>query len=413
MFKLLDGRKEFWQWDLNCKLIVEDASITTVHFCNRTDNCSLTRQTYNINGITLVDVPNVILQSDLRFRVYAYCGYTKYEETFKVNRRTKPEDYVFTDTEVRTYDELVERVNQIEENGVSDERIGEAVSEYLDENPVSVDLSDYATKDYVDDAIGNIEIPEGSVNVDLSNYATKKYVDDAIGNIEIPEGSVNVDLSVYATKEYVAGVVEGMGAGAVINQNGGGVLKIWAGSQAEYNAILVKDEDTVYLIDGATTSGGTGGDNSDTGGDDGGNGGDTGGDDSDIKDSVVFGYYYDNSGELVSEPMSQADSSKCGDVSSLLYREVEPSTQITFSCSKSIKATIIEYTADKNFIQRQKGTTAATSHTFTTTTNTKFIRIGIAVTVQNTDTVREAYEGTVLTGCDPVECRTDVYSFSV
>lgn len=63
------------------------------------------------------------------------------------------------------------------------------------------------TKDYVDSAIENIDIPE----VDLTNYAlkteipstsglaTKDYVDTAINGIEIPE----TDLTGYATEKYV------------------------------------------------------------------------------------------------------------------------------------------------------------------------------------------------------------------
>ena len=53
----------------------------------------------------------------------------------------------------------------------------------------------YATKEYVDDAISDIEVGD----IDLSNYATKTYVDDAISNIDVGD----IDLSNYATKEYV------------------------------------------------------------------------------------------------------------------------------------------------------------------------------------------------------------------
>ena len=46
MFKLQDGRDRFYQWDSDRKLIVEDASITEVHFSNRTDDYSLVCETY-------------------------------------------------------------------------------------------------------------------------------------------------------------------------------------------------------------------------------------------------------------------------------------------------------------------------------------------------------------------------------
>jgi hypothetical protein len=61
MFKIYDGREQFYQWDLNCKLVVNSKDVKEAHFCNKTGNCSLTRQTYEVNGVTLVDVPNVLL----------------------------------------------------------------------------------------------------------------------------------------------------------------------------------------------------------------------------------------------------------------------------------------------------------------------------------------------------------------
>ena len=52
----------------------------------------------------------------------------------------------------------------------------------------SIDLSEYATKEYVNDAIANIEIPEA--NVDLTDYATKDYVNSAIANVDIERANV-------------------------------------------------------------------------------------------------------------------------------------------------------------------------------------------------------------------------------
>lgn len=59
----------------------------------------------------------------------------------------------------------------------------------------AVDLTGYATEEYVDEAISNIEFPE----TDLIGYATETYVNDAISNIEFPE----TDLTGYATQTYV------------------------------------------------------------------------------------------------------------------------------------------------------------------------------------------------------------------
>ena len=46
MFAIADGREHFYQWDLNRRVVVDDPTITEVHFCNRTDDCSLVVETY-------------------------------------------------------------------------------------------------------------------------------------------------------------------------------------------------------------------------------------------------------------------------------------------------------------------------------------------------------------------------------
>lgn len=181
MFKIYDGRKEFYQWDLNRKLIVEDGSIKEVHFCNRTGDCSLIRHVYEVNGMYLVDVPNIILQEDWDIKVYAYdANYTKHSTTYNVVRRTRPETYVFTDEELHTWEQLEERIDQINED------IDAVVQDYLKENPVEVDLSDYYNKTEADaaisTAIGKIEIPS------IEGLASEKYVDEAISTIELTPG---------------------------------------------------------------------------------------------------------------------------------------------------------------------------------------------------------------------------------
>jgi hypothetical protein len=200
LFKIYDGRDRFYQWDIDRKLIVDDAEITQVHFCNRTDECSLVCETYAEDGLTLVNVPNILLQQDWRINVYAYNkSYTKFSKQFNVVRRSKPESYVYTETEILNYQDLLDKMTAIENN------IGEVVEDYVKENGIVVDLSGYATTEYVDEAIAAINIPEGPADVDLSNYYTKSETDAAIstalGDLDIPEA--DVDLSNYYTKSEV------------------------------------------------------------------------------------------------------------------------------------------------------------------------------------------------------------------
>ena len=124
MFKILDGRDSFYQWDVERTLIVEDRTITEVHFCNKMGECSLVCETYDQDGVWVVNVPNILLQTDWRIRVYAYDGsYTKHSELFHVKSRSKPADYIYTETEVKTFEKLEEdmrsAIQEIKDNAPS------------------------------------------------------------------------------------------------------------------------------------------------------------------------------------------------------------------------------------------------------------------------------------------------------
>lgn len=186
MFKIYDGRDRFYQWDLDRKVIVEDESITQVHFCNRTDDCSLVCEVYELDGVRVADVPNILLQDNWNINVYAYDRtYTKFCAVYGVEKRSKPADYVYTETETLNYNTLLEKLNGIETN------IGEEVQKYMDENPVEVDLSDYYTKTETKELIPSID-----------GLATVSYVDEKFNSVE-----VDVDLSNYYTKSEVEGLI--------------------------------------------------------------------------------------------------------------------------------------------------------------------------------------------------------------
>ena len=65
----------------------------------------------------------------------------------------------------------------------------ESVSIWLDTDEESPDLSNYATKDYVANAIADIDIPECEP-VDLTDYATKEYVTEALEEAKPGEDGV-------------------------------------------------------------------------------------------------------------------------------------------------------------------------------------------------------------------------------
>ena len=116
MLTLNDGRSELWQWDTGRTLAV-DADCSQVHFSNKVFGRSIDVDV--VDGAAII--PDVLLQTDKDLNVWAFVGtsengYTKISKTFKVNRRNKPADYVFTPVEQTTLAELVERIGKIEES---------------------------------------------------------------------------------------------------------------------------------------------------------------------------------------------------------------------------------------------------------------------------------------------------------
>lgn len=213
MFAIYDGRKEFYQWDLNRKLIVDDETIDQVHFCNKTDDSSLVCLVYKQGGKNVVDVPNILLQESWRINVYGYDkDYTKHSEIFNIVPRTKPDNYVYTETEVLNYNTLLDRVNKIDEN------IGASVEDYMEKHPVEVDLSNYYTKAEVDAAIPSVEglaseeyVDNKIAEVDLSGYALKTEIPTVPTNVSEFNNDAGYltehqDLSSYALKAEIPDV---------------------------------------------------------------------------------------------------------------------------------------------------------------------------------------------------------------
>ena len=109
MFYLNDGGKELWQWDTNRILVVEDSSIVEVHFANKSMSKSLVRQVKQEAENRVVSIPNILLQDFLDIKVYAFDGEaTKHEKVFKVRKRPKPENYVYTETDVIRIETVVQ-----------------------------------------------------------------------------------------------------------------------------------------------------------------------------------------------------------------------------------------------------------------------------------------------------------------
>lgn len=101
IFKIYDGRTNFWQWDTKQKLIVLDDRITEVRFSNRNMEHSKRRIVYtDNNGVRVCNVPDLLLQLPKNLIAYACikqddgsCSTVKAVK-FAVARQPIPTDYI-------------------------------------------------------------------------------------------------------------------------------------------------------------------------------------------------------------------------------------------------------------------------------------------------------------------------------
>ena len=185
MFRLETGRECFYQWDSDRRIIVEDKSIKEVHYCNRTDDCSLTTIVYEENGVYYSNVPNILLQTDWDINVYAYdTNYTKYSGKFKVCKRSKPTEYVYTETEILNWNSFKTEVEA---------ELAEMREDIENIDIGGIDLKGYATEDYVKDYAQ----PKGNY-LTLAEYRNMSYLGRAIPPTQTITENATTDL-IYTT----------------------------------------------------------------------------------------------------------------------------------------------------------------------------------------------------------------------
>lgn len=119
IFKIYDGRTNFWQWDTKQKLIVLDERITEVRFSNRDMEHSKRRPVYTDNdGVRICNVPDILLQLPKNLVAYACiknedgtCSTIK-SVKFAVFRQPIPTDYVCEQDAV--IESILERLEVLE-----------------------------------------------------------------------------------------------------------------------------------------------------------------------------------------------------------------------------------------------------------------------------------------------------------
>ena len=207
MLTLNDGRSELWQWDTGRTLTV-DTDCSQVHFSNKVFGRSID---VNVaDGVAII--PDVLLQTDKDLNVWAFSGtaengYTKISKTFKVNRRNKPADYVFTPADQTTLEQIQEKIDYLE--SIQDpDAIKNAVNDYLEQNPVEAPVQSVNGKT---GAVKLNAIDVGAISRDDLQEATNKVLAQAKASGEF-DGAPGADGHTpeygvdYGTPEQIAGI---------------------------------------------------------------------------------------------------------------------------------------------------------------------------------------------------------------
>ena len=186
MLTLNDGRSELWQWDTGRKLTV-DADCSQVHFSNKIFGRSIDVDV--VDGVAII--PDILLQTDKELTAWAFVGtpengYTKISKVFKVNRRNKPANYVFTPPEQTSLEEIKKEFEYLKSFQDPD-AIKNAVDDYLEQNPVEAPVQS------VNGKTGEVELTSedvGAISKDDLQEATSEALAQAkaSGEFDGPQG---------------------------------------------------------------------------------------------------------------------------------------------------------------------------------------------------------------------------------
>ena len=120
MLELIGGA-ELWQWDtgrqIDCAGLQAGAKVQFAY----SDTQALSTAVKTADGASVADVPNQLLLRSGALMVYAYVteadgvSYTKYAARFNVQARPKPDDYVYTPTEVQSWQTIHNEIGDLDD----------------------------------------------------------------------------------------------------------------------------------------------------------------------------------------------------------------------------------------------------------------------------------------------------------
>ena len=134
-----NDKKSFYQWEIDRFLVDEDFEINQeVCFSSVKLRKALVVKTKLKNDKIVVEVPNLLLQDYHPIMVHWVVAdengkYVAKQKEFQVLKRVKPEDYVYTETEIFSFLDLEQRLKNLEGEGID-----KIIADYFAKNPIQV-----------------------------------------------------------------------------------------------------------------------------------------------------------------------------------------------------------------------------------------------------------------------------------
>lgn len=163
MIKIENGTPAFYQWDLEQSVFIRGVEgEITVHYWQEGQPEALVVNPKIKDGQLTADVPNILFQKALPIEVFIYREdlgkYTEHKQVFQVLERSKPAEYVYTETEVLSYKTLDKRITDLEKGGGGTGENGATFTPSISENG---DLSWTNDKGLENPDTVNIKGPQG------------------------------------------------------------------------------------------------------------------------------------------------------------------------------------------------------------------------------------------------------------
>ena len=209
-FEVIKGH-QLYQWDTGRSLAVRvccGEKISEVHFAHAEDDVALPVSVTEYDGILTADIPNKLLQRDGTLKVWAVVHTADGRQTLRnaylsVRARAKPDDYVYTETEIMDYRRLEEKIDAKLDKQQPVADAGKLL--YVSPDGAVMPL-----------ALGEgLEIVDGVLRVTATGSVIAQITVDDEGNAVITGASLTVDDSGN-------GVITG--AALTVDENGNAVL---------------------------------------------------------------------------------------------------------------------------------------------------------------------------------------------